>query len=177
RTKGQFTRDDVLIAKRIAEHIALALSHHRLADESRRAAALEERAANLDALDGLLNTVAGVLDVRSVFDRISQIGNTVMPHDAMAIAIAADTPGFVRLHAATGVLRDVKVPSGIRIPNPKLLESGWEFELVDDMHKDERYASVPSAKAGMRSMLAMPIRTGGQRAAAVSFFHRSPGRF
>ena len=66
RTRGHFKRDDVLIAKRIADHIALALSHHRLAEESQRAAALQERQVNLDALDGLLSTVAGVLDVRAV---------------------------------------------------------------------------------------------------------------
>jgi hypothetical protein len=47
------------------------LSHQRLADESRRAAALIERTANLEMLDGLLNALTGVLDVREVFDRIS----------------------------------------------------------------------------------------------------------
>src|SRR5262249_20118920 len=50
---------DLVIAQRIADYVALALAHHRLSEESRRAAALRERAANLELLDGLLNTLSG----------------------------------------------------------------------------------------------------------------------
>src|SRR5262249_30527234 len=42
----RFTRDDVSLATRIADHVALALSHQKLADEMRRSAAFQERAAN-----------------------------------------------------------------------------------------------------------------------------------
>jgi transcriptional regulator with GAF, ATPase, and Fis domain len=177
KTPGHFTRDDVLIATRIADHIALALSHDRLAEESQRAAALQERQANLDALDGLLNTVAGVLDVRDVIDRISSIGNTVMPHDAMTIVVRTKIRDIVRLYAATGALRDLPVPHEITIPNPQLLESPWEFELIDDIQQDARYASAPSAKAGMRSLLTMPIRVGGELLGGVNFASSTAGRF
>ena len=177
RTRGHFTRDDVLIATRIADHIALALSHQRLAEENQRIAALQERQANLDALDGLLNTVAGVLDVRDVFDRISSIGNTVMPHDAMTIVVLTKVPGIVRLYAATGALRDLPVPHELKIPNPQLLEAAWEFELIDDIQEDPRYASAPSAKAGMRSLLTMPIRVGGVLLGGVNFASSVAGRF
>jgi transcriptional regulator with GAF, ATPase, and Fis domain len=177
KTCGHFTRDDVLIAKRIADHIALALSHHRLAEESQRAAALSERAASLDALDGLLSTVAGVLDVRDVFDRISAIGNTVMAHDAMTIVVLTKTAPMVRLYAATGALRHLPVPSEISIPNPRLLEESWEFELIDDIQKDARYERAPSAKAGMRSLLTMPIRVSGELLGGVNFVSSTAGRF
>jgi transcriptional regulator with GAF, ATPase, and Fis domain len=177
RTRGHFTRDDVLLATRIADHIALALSHQRLAEESQRAAALQERQTNLDALDGLLSTVAGVLDVRNVFDRISSIGNTVMPHDAMTIAVLTKVPGIVRLYAATGALRDLPVPAELKIPNPRLLEESWEFELIDDIQQDPRYASAPSAKAGMRSLLTMPIRVSGELLGGVNFCSSRAGRF
>ena len=33
--------------------------------------ALRERVAKLEILDGLLNTLTGVLDIREVFDRVS----------------------------------------------------------------------------------------------------------
>src|SRR5262249_4186788 len=67
-----YTAQDLAVAQRIAEYVALALSHHRLAEESRRAAALQERTANLEMLDGLLATLTGVLDIREVFDRVSE---------------------------------------------------------------------------------------------------------
>ena len=173
---GLFKRDDALIAKRIADHIALALSHHRLAEESRRAAALEERAANLDALDGLLNTVAGVLDVRSVFDRISEIGQTVMPHDAMTIVVPSGKPGIARLYAATGDLSHLAVHMEIPVVDPKLLTRAWDFELLDDIAQIPALANAPAMKEGMRSILIMPIRS-GELVAAVNFLSRTPGRF
>jgi two-component system response regulator HydG len=174
---GAYTQDDAILAKRIASHVALVVSHQRLADESQRRAALQERQANLDALDGLLSTVAGVLDVRDVFDRISTIGNTVMPHDAMTIVVRTEVHDVVRLYAATGALRHLPVPTELKIPNPKLLEGPWEFELIDDIQQDPRYAAAPSAKAGMRSLLTMPIRAGGELIGGVNFASATAGRF
>src|SRR5262249_6434254 len=52
-----YTAADLVVARRIADYIALALSHQRLADESRRSAALRERADNLAMLDDLLTTL------------------------------------------------------------------------------------------------------------------------
>jgi transcriptional regulator with GAF, ATPase, and Fis domain len=177
REVGRYTQDDAMLARRIASHVALAVSHQRLADESRRRAALQERQASLEALDGLLNTVAGVLDVRDVIDRISAIGNTVMPHDAMTIVVLTKVRGIVRLYAATGALRNLPVPAEIPIPNPDLLEGQWEFELINDIQQDARYASAPSAKAGMRSLLTMPIRVSGELLGGVNFASSAAGRF
>jgi two-component system response regulator HydG len=176
RTPGHFTRDDVLIAKRIADHIALALSHHRLAEESQRAAALQERQTNLDALDGLLSTVAGVLDIRDVFDRLSSIGNTVMPHDAMTIVAYGSEPGVATIYAATGALRDLPTGQRLEVPDPKLFTSAWDFELVE-IANNPRYRDVPSARAGMQSLLLMPLRIGGELIGGVSFVSRTPSRF
>jgi len=43
-----FTEDDVALAARIADHVALALAHEQLAEEARRLAQAEERASALD---------------------------------------------------------------------------------------------------------------------------------
>jgi GAF domain-containing protein len=80
---------DLAVGRRIADYVALAMSHQRLAEESRRASALAERAKNLEVLDGLLNTITGVLDIREVFDRVSEIARRVLPHDMMALPLNA----------------------------------------------------------------------------------------
>ena len=54
RSTAAFTRDDVLVGRRIADHVALALSHQRLAEEARSNAELKARAANLELLDEML---------------------------------------------------------------------------------------------------------------------------
>jgi Nif-specific regulatory protein len=48
RSKRQYTEQDVPVARRIADHVSLALSHQRLAEEQRRAAEARERARSLE---------------------------------------------------------------------------------------------------------------------------------
>jgi two-component system NtrC family response regulator len=49
REPGRYTEDDVEVARRIAERIALTLSHQRLAEEARIAAEARDRAMRLEA--------------------------------------------------------------------------------------------------------------------------------
>ena len=71
----RYSAADVPIARRVADYIMVALSHQQLADEARRAAAIRERAANREMLEELLATLTGVLDVRQVWKRVSQISS------------------------------------------------------------------------------------------------------
>ena len=174
---GMYKHEDTLIARRIADHVAMVMSHERLADESRRAAALQERAANLQMLDGLLNALTGVLDVREVFDRISTIGNTVMPHDGMTITVARPVGNRITVYAATGALGHLPVPFDIDIPDASLLEHVWDFELVEDLQGHPRYLKAPSAQAGMRGLLSIPFWLGGELKGSVNFFSWVPKRF
>ncbi len=139
--------------RRIAEYVSLALSHHRMAEESRRTAALRERAANLQMLDGLLKTLSGVLDVREVFDRVSDIAQKVLKHDAISIAELIDNGERVRLYACRG-LSDLPQPYEIPVPNRKLVTDPWDFVL------DGRCAGGPGLCAG-------PWRSGGHALDAV----------
>ena len=47
REPGRYKEDDVQVVRRIADHVALALSHQRLAEEARRAAEAREQAERL----------------------------------------------------------------------------------------------------------------------------------
>jgi hypothetical protein len=89
REAATYSWTDVVVGRRIADQVAMALSHERLAEESRRAAALAERTANLEVLDGLLGTVTGVLDIRDVFTQISEIASTVVGNSPL-VAPGAD---------------------------------------------------------------------------------------
>lgn len=42
-------------------------------------------AADLEVLDGLLSTLTDVLDIREVFERVSQLLQRVLPHDILGI--------------------------------------------------------------------------------------------
>ncbi|HKN46958.1 MAG TPA: sigma-54-dependent Fis family transcriptional regulator, partial [Candidatus Polarisedimenticolia bacterium] len=63
RVPRQYSEEDVVVARRVADHVSLALSHQRLAQEERRAAEAGERAARLEerveALRDELETTRG----------------------------------------------------------------------------------------------------------------------
>jgi two-component system response regulator FlrC len=176
-TPGGYTSDDVAIGRRLADYVGMALSHQALAEEQRQGAALRERTADLETLDALLGTISGVLDIREVFDRVSEIGKTVMPHDAMTILVPTETPGVARVHASTGLLGRAQFPPFVAAPRPELLRPGWDHLLVEDLHADPVFADSPGSRAGMRCVLAMPITLEGELRGSANFLSREPYRF
>jgi transcriptional regulator with GAF, ATPase, and Fis domain len=176
REVAAFTSADVPVGRRLADYVAVALSHQRLAEEGRRTAALRERAASLEMLDGLLATLTGVLDIREVFDRVSAIAQKVLPHDALSIAEAIDEGARVRIHASHG-LGDLPEPFDIPMPDPTLMSESWDFRLIDDARELPEYSQGPGVAAGMRSMMFVPIRLEGRHYGGLNFYSKTPGRY
>ena len=88
-SRGARTRTqpvDLTLVQRLADYVAVALAHHRLAEAARLAAVERERAANVEGSVELLRAIAGVLDIRTVFPRVSEITSKVLPHDRMTMA-------------------------------------------------------------------------------------------
>jgi transcriptional regulator with GAF, ATPase, and Fis domain len=176
REPHQFTGADVAVGRRLADHAAMALSHHRLAEESRRATALQERATNLEVLDGLLATLTGVLDVREVFDRVSAIAQKVLPHDAMSISEIIENGAKIRIHASHGLGR-LSEPFDLEVPDPTMVTERWDYRLLDDVRNHREFAKGPGWGAGMRSMLFVSIRLEGRNYGGLNFYSRSAGHF
>ena len=172
RQTDVYTASDVLVARRIADHVALVLSHQRLAEESRRAAALQQRTANLELLDALLATLTDAGELREVIDRISDIAQNVLPHDAMVLPVLLPDRAHVRFHV-TKAPAGAKFPDVIEVPE-HLRRSDWEYDLVDDLQVDPVQRRFDAAKLGYRSALRVPIRVEGQLAAGVGFFSFTP---
>jgi transcriptional regulator with GAF, ATPase, and Fis domain len=170
-----YSESDVLLARRIADHIALALSHQRLAEESRRATALHEQKAKLELLDALLVTLTDAGELREIIDRISQIAQNVLPHDAMVLPVLLPDRAHVRFHV-TRAPNGAKFPEVIEVP-PHLRGSDWEHDLVDDLQADPAQRDYAAAKLGYRSALRVPIRVEGELVAGVGFFSFTPSLY
>lgn len=113
-----YSSRDLVLAQRLAGYIAVALSHQRLADDARSAALERQRAADIESSMELLRTIADVLDIRTVFPRISEIANKMLPHDRLTMMFQ-DQNGHIVLEAASTdelsdltrlVKRDVSMP-------------------------------------------------------------------
>jgi transcriptional regulator with GAF, ATPase, and Fis domain len=135
---------------------------------------LRRREANLEVLDGLLNTLAGVLDIRDVFERVSEIAHQVLPHDALSIAEAVDEGRSVRVHASHGLGR-LPQPYDYPAPDPSMVSSPWEYRLIADVRDVPAFANHPGARAGMRCMMFVAIRFEGKLFGGLNFYSRTAG--
>ena len=90
RRSDAYSTQDLTLVQRLADYVAVGLSHQRLAEAARLAAVERERAENLESSVDLLRAISGVLDIRTVFPRISEITNKVLPHERMTMAFQSN---------------------------------------------------------------------------------------
>jgi transcriptional regulator with GAF, ATPase, and Fis domain len=174
REVSPFTVDDLVVVRRIADYVALALSHQRLADESRRTAALRERAANLELLDALLVALADSDGLAQMFGRIAEIARKVLAHDAAALMVRLPDGQRARVYASTG--GPVEAPAILPVPEELLANPNWEYDIEDDLsNRPARYR--PHVDAGWRSLLRVPIRLDGTFAGALILLSKATAAF
>jgi transcriptional regulator with GAF, ATPase, and Fis domain len=173
---ARYKTTDVAIGRRLADYVAVGLSHHKLAEEGRQSAALRERAANLEMLDGLLKTLIGVLDIREVFARVSDIAQKVLPHDALSIAEMLPDGESVRIHASHG-LGEIPNPYDVRVPDQTMVTDYWDYRLIEDLQALPAYSQTASARAGMRCALYVSIRLEGKLFGGLNFYSKAPGHY
>jgi transcriptional regulator with GAF, ATPase, and Fis domain len=103
RQTDRFSEDDVDFARRVADHLALALSHERLAEAARRQAESRETAARLEAQ---VATLTRELEARTGQRRV--IGQSRQWKDVLAHAArVANTETTVLLTGESGTGKEV----------------------------------------------------------------------
>src|SRR5262245_16007562 len=65
-------------------------------------ARLRRLEANLEVLDGLLAALTGVLSLRQALDRVSEIAQKVIAHDAMTVIRPTEDRKFAHVYAVRG---------------------------------------------------------------------------
>jgi transcriptional regulator with GAF, ATPase, and Fis domain len=178
RQPAVYTETHARLARRVADHLALALSHERLAERRRHAAALEERTANLELVDDLLATLAGVLDIRQVFQRVSEIARRVIPHDRVTLPLLSEDRTHVVVHAIAGP-SEGGFPQAVPVPDHQrsLLTEPWEYVIHSDLQADPLERDLPPFLGGHRSRLLVPIRIQGELVGGLDFLSFAPDRY
>jgi len=160
-----YNEADVLVARRIADHVALALSHQRLAEESRRNEELRAREARLEILDELLATVTDTGEIKDHFDRISEIARKVLPHDALVLPVVLPDGTHARAYASSAPQPHVP-PKIVEIPE-NIHRDNRDYEVIDDLSKTP--ADQRGVTAGFASALRVAIRLEGRLAGGLVF--------
>jgi len=176
---GKYTNEDVLVAKRLSDHVALAISHHnlaeRLADQARRNEELRARTTSLELLDELLATLVDSDDLPDVFGRISAIAAKVLPHTAALLMVRLPDGVNARIYASSGF--PGPLPETTEIPEELLKNPDWEHDIFDDLSElpQPRYKRI--ASLGLPSLLRVPIRLDGMFAGALIFLASAKSAF
>jgi transcriptional regulator with GAF, ATPase, and Fis domain len=171
-----FRASDLDCLAPIADVVAMAVAHARLA------AGELERRRRYEALQALSPVLARALDVREVFDAISEIVRPVVPHDRMAIGLLNEDRSAVNVYAVSGAgFPEIREP--IRLsPDERARVNDWATEIVRDVGtevpKDSDKCRHLTAD-GIRSLLRVPIFFEGQWqfAGGLLFLSRSPGTY
>src|SRR6266571_1633784 len=161
------------VLRPIAALLGSAVEHWRIWDKEQR------RQDRLDRIEALLGTLAESLDVREVFQRLSDGMQPILPHDLMVLTELDLRARTIRVAASTGEC-DIPIPAGgVRLTEGEL-ERRVEFEIIRDIPAEiapdtERQRLIVSS--GLRSWLRVPVRESGEVSGGLSFFHREPSRY
>jgi Nif-specific regulatory protein len=179
RRRGAYSDRELILAQRIADYVAIALSHQRLAEAAHRAALERDRAANLESSVELLRAIAGVLDIRTVFPRVSEIANKVLPHDRLTMSFK-DREGEIVMQAASDP--DFMHVTRIRLDTTEAHKSDEGFGLIDDLRQQPLPVAEPAdlqdqlVAAGYRSFLAVNTSARHQ-VMGLEFWSKRPNAF
>src|SRR5262249_22138552 len=121
-----FTDEDQRVLKPIAALLGVTVEHWRIWDQERR------RQERLDGVEALLGTLAESLDVREVFERLSDGMQPLLPHHLMVLTELDLRARQLRVVASSGD-GDVPIsPTGVTLTEAEL-EHRVESKIVHDI--------------------------------------------
>jgi transcriptional regulator with GAF, ATPase, and Fis domain len=136
-----------------------------------------ERRRRIEAIDALLGVFAETLDVRGIFNQVSEVVQPVLPHDRLVLTSLSRDRREISLDAVSGEpISDfpTKLPVGDAVTHTH----PWEYLLIPDT-EDEASGSRcrPWCRAlGIRSLLKIPLRVDGGLGSLL-FLSRRPHQY
>jgi GAF domain-containing protein len=170
-----YTATDLAVCRRIADYVAIALSHQRLAEEARLNEGLRARAANLALLDELLAALSDSGEIAEIFERISSLAHKVLPHDGLVLRVLLPDGRKARRYVS-GIANVGTLPQTIDAPEA-LRKPDWEFDLSHDLTPDRTLLDADMEAQGFRSVLCVPVRLDGGITASMAFVSHTMSAF
>jgi transcriptional regulator with GAF, ATPase, and Fis domain len=168
-----FTAEHITVVRPIAILLSLALEHARLFNLD------AERRRRLDAIDSLLPAMAGSLDVRAVFNRISEVVQEVLPHDRLVLTSLSADRLEVTVDAISGEPVD-RLPAPIKANAKYTKDPQPEYVLIRDVEQEPDDGCGRNAWCrayGARSLLKLPLRLDGGGLGALIFASKTPRQY
>ena len=172
-TPNNFTDEHQAVMRPIAALLGSAVEHWRLWDIERR------RRDRLDRVEVLLGTMAESLDVRDLFQRLSDAMQPILPHELMCLTELDHRSETIRITAWAGNA-DITPPTDPVKLTKEELNRRIDFEVMYDIQteiKPDTDRQRLILTSGLRSWLRVPVWISGEVQGGLSFFHREPARY
>ncbi|HYV86114.1 MAG TPA: sigma 54-interacting transcriptional regulator [Patescibacteria group bacterium] len=173
RRPGLFNADHEAMVRPIASLLGLALEHERLwnLDASRR--------RKFDVIDTLLPMMAASLDVRSIFNGVSEVVKPVIPHDRLVLTSFSEDRREITFDAISGEPTQ-EFPPPLKVAEGYLKDPPPEYVLIRDVNEEEdngcgRHAWCKSQ--GARSLLKIPFRLDRGGLGSLIFVSAEPRQY
>jgi transcriptional regulator with GAF, ATPase, and Fis domain len=158
----------------VVDVLGLAFEHTAIIDRETL------RRERIDSLRGLLHTMAGALDIRHVFNDVSDVVRGGLPHDILVITAWGKDGASFRLYAVAGAETDAE------LLEPKVLTGEDRTVLNRDayvIHDAEAELPADSIRGqifrrfGVRSALRVPMPLGSEVFGSLFFLSRLTDSF
>jgi transcriptional regulator with GAF, ATPase, and Fis domain len=170
-----YAASDAPAARRIAAHVALALSFDLLTEQRRNNVELRARAANLKLLDELLATLPDSVELSALFDRVSALAGNVLAHDAAVLAVYLNDGTRAGVHASHGFAPPL--PDIVDLPPDQIADPDRHHEVIGELAARGEEPYQRFAAMGFRSLLRVPIRLERRTAGAMLFLAKAAAAF
>jgi two-component system NtrC family response regulator len=150
------------------------LAYQRRAEQARDAALERQRSSEFENSLELLQTISDVLDIRTVFPRVSEIAKKMLPHDALAMVFVDRGQHFVREAASPPDFPDPPFVTAKTSRPRELIIADISTGPLPLFEPADAFA--PVIAAGYRSFLSVRVAA-RERVIDLAFWSKRAGAF
>jgi len=170
-----FTAADQALVDRVVDLLGLAVDHSVRVEQE------QLRRERIDSLRALLHTMAGALDFRAVFDRVSDVVRGGLPHDIMVVTSWGEDGESFRIYAMAGATVDeADFWEPRALTGDDLAQLHRDAYVVHDVEAevgDDSLRGRILRQLGVRSALRVLMPLGSRVFGSLFFLSRQTDRF
>jgi transcriptional regulator with GAF, ATPase, and Fis domain len=159
----------------VVDLLGLALEHNAIVERDTL------RRERIESLRGLLHTMAGALDIRHVFDRVSEVVRGGLPHDMLVITSWGEDGASFRFYAVAGAtVEDPEFWEPRALTGDDLAQLQREAYVIHDADEEIPADSLRGKvfrRFGLRSALRVLMPLGTEVFGSLFFLSRQTDRY
>jgi transcriptional regulator with GAF, ATPase, and Fis domain len=170
-----FTAEHQALVDSVVDLLGLAFEHNAIVEREHL------RRERIDSLRGVLHTMAGSLDIRSVFSDIAEVVRGGLPHDILALTSWGDDGGSFRVYAMAGAeVDDPSFWAPVALSPEDRAQLQRDAYVIHDADIEIEAESIRGRifrRLGVRSALRVPMPLGSHVFGSLFFLSRQVDAF